>query len=112
MAFMGIYSNFITTSNPSISAELANGASSNDTAAANPITDWPVFSAAAPYQINLNETGGTPVSVSLSPLVPNVTEFVGPGLRNDFTLVNAYTWEGGRGTRCDFWRSMGVIVPE
>lgn len=31
---------------------------------------------------------------------------------NDFSLVNAYTWEGGRGVRCDFWRSMAGIVPE
>jgi hypothetical protein len=42
----------------------------------------------------------------------NLTEAVGPGLRNNFTLVNAYTWEGGRGYRCDFWRSMAALVPE
>ena len=42
----------------------------------------------------------------------NVTEYMGPGLRNNFSLANAYTWEGGRGVRCDFWRAMGVIVPE
>lgn len=41
----------------------------------------------------------------------NVTERRGPGLRNDFQLVNAFTWEGGRGVRCGFW-SMGVLVPE
>ena len=44
--------------------------------------------------------------------VGNVTVMVGPTLRNDISLVNAYTWEGGRGYRCDFWRSVGPIVPE
>lgn len=42
----------------------------------------------------------------------NVTAFTEPGLRNDFTLVNAYEWEAGRGYRCDFWRSVGALVPE
>jgi hypothetical protein len=42
----------------------------------------------------------------------NETEYRDPGLTNNFTLVNAYTWEGGRGYRCDFWRSMAGIVPE
>jgi len=42
----------------------------------------------------------------------NITEFREPGLMNNFSLVNAYTWEDGRGVRCDFWRSMGVVVPE
>ena len=35
-----------------------------------------------------------------------------PGLSNDIGLVNAYTWEGGRGYKCDFSRSVGSIVPE
>jgi len=42
----------------------------------------------------------------------NTTEMMGPGLRNDITLVDAYTWEGGRGVRCEFWRAMGAVVPE
>lgn len=42
----------------------------------------------------------------------NATEYEGSGLRNNFTLVNAYTWEAGRGYRCDFWRSVAALVPE
>ena len=42
----------------------------------------------------------------------NITEFQDPGLKNQFDVVNAYTWEGGRGIRCDFWRSVGIVVPE
>ncbi|MCJ1308449.1 hypothetical protein MMC25_002102 [Agyrium rufum] len=91
---------------------IANGASPNNTSTTNPASDWPLFSAANPYQLNLNETGGVAISIPLGVGLPNVTEFTGPGLMNDFSSVNAYTWEGGRGVRCDFWRSMGAIVPE
>ena len=42
----------------------------------------------------------------------NITEFGGEGLRNAFELVDADAWEGGRGARCDFWRSIGRLVPE
>ncbi|TKA77913.1 hypothetical protein B0A49_04304 [Cryomyces minteri] len=92
LAFMTIWGNFITKNNPSISTAIANGASSNNTSATNAATNWPPFSIFAPYQINLNETGGVPFSVP-STGGRNVTEFMNPGLRNDFSLVNAYTWE-------------------
>lgn len=42
----------------------------------------------------------------------NTTYFVGEGREPSFSIVNARTWEGGRGLRCDFWRSIGGIVPE
>lgn len=90
---------------------IANGVNSTDPSAPNPITDWPPFAIYAPYQINLNETGGTPISVEVVTGV-NATEDAGPGLVNNITLVNAYTWEAGRGYRCDFWRSVSAIVPE
>lgn len=110
LAFQTIWGNFITKDNPSIPASIANGASTNATAA-NPASDWPPFSLYAPYQLNLNETGGTPfVTVALEG--GNVTEYREPGLRNDLTLVDAYSWEGGRGVRCDFWRSVAAVVPE
>ncbi|KAI9881282.1 MAG: hypothetical protein M1830_005568 [Pleopsidium flavum] len=110
-AFMTIWGNFIIANNPSLPLTIANGASSNSTTP-NPATTWPLFTIAQPYQINLNETGGTAFQTpGVNPKV-NITEFRDPGLRNDFSLVNAYTWEGGRGLRCDFWRSMGVVVPE
>lgn len=105
-----IWGNFITKDNPSITTAIANGASSNRSQQTNAASTWPPFNIYAPYQINLNETGGMPFSVPNG--AGNVTEFMGPGLRNDFTLVDAYSWEGGRGYRCDFWRSMGVSVPE
>jgi hypothetical protein len=64
---------------------------------------------------NLNETGGTLISVPAVAFAGNLiswTEHVGPGLMNDFSVVDAGSWEGGRGARCDFWRSIGKVVPE
>jgi carboxylesterase type B len=94
-AFMNIWGNFITHDNPSIPSQIANGASSNSTKS-NAASSWPTFNVNAPYQLNLNQSGGVPFSIPLSATF-NATELVGPTLRNDFRLVNAYTWEGGRG---------------
>lgn len=60
--------------------------------------------------INLNETGGTPANVSSFGMT--VLENLEPGLLNNITLVNAATWENGRGARCDWWRSISADVPE
>lgn len=112
---LAIWGNFITQDNPSISAPIANGNVSNPNAP-NPIADWPAFAIYAPYQINLNQSGGIQYEfqASTDPLIPtvNTTIYIGPGLTNNFSLVNAYTWEAGRGYRCDFWRSVAAIVPE
>ena len=110
-AAMQIWGNFIISDNPSISSSVANGASSNSTLS-NPASEWPPFKIYSPYQINLNVTGGTPFAFNLSYLQRNLTEYREPGIVNNFTLVNAYDWEAGRGYRCDFWRSIGSLVPE
>ncbi|KAL1610566.1 hypothetical protein SLS60_002235 [Paraconiothyrium brasiliense] len=115
LAFQRIWGNFITTGNPSISASIASGSSSNGTSQSG-LEDWPVFALWDPRMANLNQTGGTPYSVSLSnqtggTLDGNATVYIGPGQMNDITLVDAYTWEGGRGQRCDFWLSVAPIVP-
>lgn len=111
-AFMSIFGNFITTNNPSISVAIANGVSTkNTTAGGNAVmADWPVFSSENPIEAILNTTGGTPFQIQEFGV--NITEFKEPGIMNNFSLVDAYTFEGGRGTRCDFWRSLGGIVPE
>ena len=63
-------------------------------------------------QIDLNQTGGAPFKLPAVPGAANVTEYGEPGLMNAISIANAYTWEDGRGMRCDFWRSIGTIVPE
>ncbi|KNG50858.1 carboxylesterase type b [Stemphylium lycopersici] len=111
-AFMKIWGNFVTKGDPSISPSFAAGSSSNDTAATNAATEWPAFTIAEPYQLDLNQTGGELAYGADSIGSPvNTTYFTQPGLMNDFTSANAYTWEQGRGARCDFWRSVAKIIP-
>ncbi|KIW40530.1 uncharacterized protein PV06_07718 [Exophiala oligosperma] len=121
-AAMQIWGNFITTDNPSIPSDVASGGGGggggstddddNNTSTSNPASNWPPFTINSPYQIDLNVTGGTPFAFNLSYIDANLTEPGEPGLSNSITLVNAYTWEGGRGYRCDMWRGLGSIVPE
>lgn len=112
LAFMKLFGQFIITGNPSIPDVIANGAASGENATAyNPASNWPPFSVENPYQIDLNQTRGTPTTVDALTGI-NATELIEPGLKNDIRLVNAYTWEGGRGYRCDFWRSIASVVPE
>jgi hypothetical protein len=81
----------------------------------NQISSWPQYTLDQSYQINLNEIGGEEFSALVSGFLNNLIfdeENEGPGLRNNITLVNAYTGEGGRGQRCEFWRKMGALVLE
>ena len=81
-------------------------------AGAESIPSWPPWDPAHPMQMNMNTTGGVPYQYE-SPLVPGVslTQSRGPGLKNSFEVVDADTWEGGRGERCRFWRDVGMRVP-
>lgn len=119
------WGNFVRFGDPSIPSSVANGA---DSAAGpephHPLEHWPEFSPARPLMVDFNQTGGTPYEFTAvqvrndGPLTvvgdkdKNVTLHSEPGLRNDFRVVDAYAWEGGRGARCDFWRSIAAIVPE
>lgn len=110
VAFQRIYGNFIVNSNPSISNAVANGVTkNNESASVNAASSWPPYSIYAPYQIDLNTTCGEGRITN-----DDGSYFCRPGpeTQNRFSQVNAYTWEAGRGTRCDFWRAMGEIVPE
>ncbi|KAH8680007.1 carboxylesterase type B [Tricladium varicosporioides] len=109
-AFQTIWGNFITNNDPSISNAIANGAASSSPNAPNPASNWPAYSRLSPYMINLNETGGVPTNVSL--FGNTVIEYFEPGLLNNISLINANTFENGRGARCDWWRSVSADVPE
>ena len=107
-----MWGNFITGSNPSISTALANGASSGVNATTpNPASNWPLHTPENPIMLNLNETGGEPYENPSRPDLKSIPHYGGPTLRNDIRAVNSRTWEGGRGNRCEFWRSMGPKVP-
>lgn len=112
-AFSKMWGNFIIKNTPIISIAAASGNATNATVprGKDGNIDWPTYSATAPIQMNLNTTGGT---VSTFHVMPDLSFFLrsDPGVTNDFRLVNADTWEGDRGTRCRFWRSVAPRVPE
>lgn len=65
--------------------------------------------------LNLNQTGGVEVPVN-STLDPGLNELgakwrVGPGLKNEFEVVDGFEWEGGRTERCEYWRRVAGKVP-
>ncbi|RFU23797.1 Carboxylesterase, partial [Scytalidium lignicola] len=65
--------------------------------------------------LNLNMTGGSPESVvftAASGQTINLTQNIGAGLEARFEVVDAWTWEGGRGGRCEWWANNGAVVPE
>ena len=98
-AAMQIWVNFITTDNPSISNSVANGASSKSSLSSL-ASIWPSFSIQSPLQMNLNITCVTPFPFNLSYIHASLTEYGQPGLMNNFTLVNTYDSEAGRG--CEY----------
>lgn len=70
--------------------------------------------------VTVNETGGELVNSTVQGgtlyqsynKIFNITYFVGGGRKPAFSIVSGRTWEDDRGVRCDFWRSIGGIVPE
>ncbi|KAK6193744.1 hypothetical protein LQW54_012171 [Pestalotiopsis sp. IQ-011] len=111
-AFQKILGNFIIYNSPLISRQDATAGYANATAppGAYGYIGWPEYGLLNPTMINLNTTGGQLTEVVVT---PNLTFYqrTGPGIVNRFRLVNAKTWEGGRGFRCNFWRSVSARVP-
>lgn len=91
--------NFILTGNPSLSHDEGDA-----------IGSWPSWTAGeGAKMVNLNVTGGTPYEVPSNYGV-NITQFKEPGLKNNFEVVDAWKWEGGRGQRCEFWKGVAGKV--
>ncbi|EME45256.1 hypothetical protein DOTSEDRAFT_150197 [Dothistroma septosporum NZE10] len=112
-AFSHMYGNFVVDSDPSILNAVANGLDAPlNATASNAASAWPPYSIESPYQIDVNTTCGED-RISVGQIdAANRFYCAGSGTHNDIRKVNAYTWEGGRGVRCDFWRSVGERVPE
>lgn len=124
-AVQKIWGRFIIYDDPTLPADLitsiitlGNGTQTGDDISAAGTGIWPQWhtNGYGAYQmLKLNMTGGEPTQVSWTTadgLVLNVTEDTGAGLRADLEIVDAYSWEGGRGARCDFWAGIGSLVPE
>ncbi|KAI3328107.1 alpha/beta-hydrolase [Xylariaceae sp. AK1471] len=113
-AMQKILGNFIINNTPVISVADAMGQDGN---ASVPVTgngtqiDWPRFSLHNPVHMNLNTTGG---EVELVTVTDELAYYVrtGAGVANNFSLADSFSWEGGRGNRCDFWRNVSARVPQ
>ncbi|KAI1813335.1 alpha/beta-hydrolase [Poronia punctata] len=113
-AMQKILGNFIVYNTPVISAADAMGGYENASVpltGENTLIDWPRFSLDKPIQMNLNTTGG---EVDLVTVTDKLAYYVrtGAGVVNKFTLADSSSWEGGRGGRCEFWRSVSARVPQ
>ncbi|KAL7786690.1 Alpha/Beta hydrolase protein [Trichoderma ceciliae] len=113
-SFHKIWGNFIINNTPVISVEDATAGAANATV---PVDanytgriSWPQYSVQTPTFMNLNTTGG---DVSLVTVTDELSYYIrqGEGIVNSFRLANAKSWEGGRGDRCTFWRSVAQRVP-
>lgn len=120
IAFEMMWGNFIIHNTPAVDNLVANGNSTGNSSAGNPLTQFPGWNAQTAtydgqYMMNLNESGGTHTMFPWNATagenysIPIVVE---PGLKNAFSVANAYTWEGGRGKRCEFWQQYGAAAPE
>lgn len=118
---------FIIYNDPTLPAEIvrslttaSNGSSTGDELYDMGTGAWPIWSGASEgdggyKMLNINMTGGSPEVLSSTfsdGSVVNVTQMIGPGLQARFQVVDAWSWEGGRGQRCELWKDLGDSVPE
>ncbi|KAH6629131.1 carboxylesterase type B [Boeremia exigua] len=101
-AVQRLWGAFVTSGSPALSA---NGE----------LEGWGAFTYGDPVMANWNQSGGVlgPADTVLIPALEglNATWSVEPGLETDFSVVDGNAWEGGRGARCEFWRSVAARVP-
>jgi hypothetical protein len=123
-----MWGRFVIYNDPTLPASLvasittlSNGSSTGDDLTAAQTGNWPVWeggsraSGTAYKMLNLNMTGGHPIDIKWTAADGtsfNITQYAGPGLTAKLDIVDAWTWEGGRGERCEFWASIGAEVPE
>lgn len=111
MAGKAFLDSFITHGTPSNTSSFTADVPAN---IADTLRKWPSWTPWDRVQANLNQTGGIPfIGTDIAdPYQHIINTYVNPGLVPDFSMVDGYSWEGGRGRRCDFWRSIGAAVPE
>ncbi len=111
-AFQQTWGNFVVKGDPTLSTTLAGGVERGNITAAS-TGNWPQWGGrpGRDFLLNLNMTGGIPVTTtrqvggSLIDLTSYVPSSGGsyPELEAVFNLVPGWSWEGGRGKRCQLW---------
>ncbi|KAI8623153.1 carboxylesterase [Xylariaceae sp. FL1651] len=116
VAFQQIWGNFVAKGDPTLNTAQASSAEcGNVTAAA--AGNWPQWGGQpdSDYLLNLNMTGGMPVatpsrlggkSINITSYVPSTSTSY-PPLEAAFNVAPGWTWEGGRGERCQLWVDLG-----
>lgn len=112
-AFQKVWGSFIVHDNPTVTVGDATAGYVNATVPVGAYgnVNWPRYTAEQPYMMDLNTTGGYLTQVVVTPDL-SYYERMGPGIVNSFRLVDALSWEGGRGSRCEFWRNVSARVPQ
>ncbi|KAI0802709.1 carboxylesterase [Xylaria sp. FL0064] len=111
-AFQQIWGNFVVKGNPALTTtQISAAGQGNITAAA--YGNWPQWGGrpGRDFLLNLNMTGGIPVTtpVQVGGSLIDLTSYVPsdgssyPELEAEFNLVPGWSWEGGRGKRCQLW---------
>ncbi|EEA26279.1 hypothetical protein EYB25_003522 [Talaromyces marneffei] len=110
-SFLSFFDSFITHGTPSNTTSYTIDVPAD---IAQVLAYWPSWTPNNRVQANLNQTGGTHTTGtdSYDPYKYVINTYVDPGLVPEFSMVDGYSWEGGRGRRCDFWKSIGAAVPE
>ncbi|KAI0109343.1 alpha/beta-hydrolase [Hypoxylon sp. NC0597] len=119
-AFQQIWGNFIVKGDPTLDkAQTTAFGDGNIKAAGTGI--WPQWQGEpdCDWMLNLNMTGGTPVTNSfiLNGTTIHVASYVAgndtsPPLKADFSVAEGTSWEGGRGQRCQLWADLGPWILE
>lgn len=110
-AMQRMLGNFVINDTPVVTVEEAKGGYANasvppsSSAGHDANMDWPEYTVEKRWQMDLNTTGGT---TSLVTVTDDLAYSVrtGAGMVNSFRVVDGTSWEGGRGARCDFWKSV------
>ncbi|RYC64715.1 hypothetical protein CHU98_g1509 [Xylaria longipes] len=115
-AFQQTWGNFIINGDPTLNtAQVDTAEQGNITAAST--GNWLQWGGRPErdYLLNLNMTGGMPVdtqnqvgdkALDLTSYIPS-TDGSYPELEASFNLASGWSWEGGRGNRCQLWVDLG-----
>lgn len=118
---------FIIYDDPTLPADIvrslitaSNGSSTWGELSAMMTGVWPTWSDASVEDggykmLNINMTGGSPQVLGYTfgdGIIVNLTQMIGSSLEARFDVVDAWSWEGMRGRRCELWRDLGASVPE
>ncbi|KAI1772336.1 Alpha/Beta hydrolase protein [Hypoxylon cercidicola] len=121
-AFQNTWGNFIVKGDPTLSTAQTASSEGDDVSAAE-TGNWPQWGGETVgyySMLNLNMTGGMPVTQSMAfdGMEIEVTSYVestnssSSPLEAVFEVVDAWSWEGGRGKRCQLWAELGKWAME